>query len=386
MTNFTIRPARTKADENKFLAFLYTFYQADPYWVAPLRMERKKLIDRQHNPFYHHAQLALYLAEREGQVIGRIGAIVNARHNQAHQDTVGFFGFFECVPEQAVANALFDAAQQFLHVHGMTAMRGPATPSVNDEYGLLVDGFQASPAVLMPYNPPYYRELLEGYGFTKAKDLYAYLLDQETVYTEKLVRASARVIQRNHLTFRSLNMKDFAHDVQRIKTIYNAAWQANWGAVAMTDAEFDALTHDLKRIVEPELVILAEAHSQTIGFALSLPDINQALQYNKRGGLLGGVWHLYTKKAQINRCRILVLGVLPAYYKTGAAGVLFFETAVRAKRLGYRYGEASWILEDNIMMNRAATAMQGHKYKTYRVYQKTIGAHTAGPLDPSAHG
>src|SRR5215471_15234281 len=209
MTNFTIRPVRTKADKKKFLAFLYTFYQADPYWVAPLRMERKKLIDRQHNPFYHHAQLALYLAEREGQVIGRIGAIVNARHNQAHQEKVGFFGFFECVPEPLVAHALFDTAHQFLHAHGMETMRGPASPSVNDEYGLLVDGFQASPVVLMPYNPPYYRELLEGYGFTKAKDLYAYLLDQETVYTEKLVRAHGRVIQRNRLTFRALNMHDF---------------------------------------------------------------------------------------------------------------------------------------------------------------------------------
>jgi GNAT superfamily N-acetyltransferase len=372
MAHFTIRPVRTKADEKKFLAFLYTFYQADPYWVAPLRLERKKLIDRQHNPFYQHAQLELYLAEREGQVIGRIGAIVNARHNQVHQDKVGFFGFFECVPEQAVANALFDAAQQFLHAHGIEAMRGPANPSVNDEYGVLVDGFQSSSVVLMPYNPPYYSALMERYGFQKAKDLYAYLLDQETVYTDKLVRASARVIQRNHLTFRSLNMHDFAHEVQRIKTVYNAAWHENWGAVAMTDAEFDALTTDLKKIVDPELVILAEAHGQTIGFALSLPDINQALKYNKRGGLLGGVWHLYTKKAQINRCRILVLGVLPAYQKTGAAGVLFFETATRAKRLGYRYGEASWILEDNVMMNRAAEIMRGHKYKTYRIYQKAI--------------
>jgi len=213
---------------------------------------------------------------------------------------------------------------------------------------------------------------MERYGFQKAKDLYAYLLDQEAVYTDNLVRASARVTQRNHLTFRSLNMKEFAHDVQRIKAVYNAAWHENWGAVAMTDAEFDALATDLKKIVDPELVILAEAHGQTIGFALSLPDINQALKYNKRGGLLGGVWHLYTKKAQINLCRILVLGVLPAYQKTGAAGVLFFETARRAKRLGYRYGEASWVLEDNVMMNRAAEVMRGHKYKTYRIYQKAI--------------
>jgi GNAT superfamily N-acetyltransferase len=386
MAHFTIRPVRTKADEKKFTNFLYTFYKADPYWVAPLRLERKKLIDRTHNPFYQHAQLALYLAERQGQVIGRIGAIVNARHNQAHQDKVGFFGFFECVQDQAVANALFDAAQQFLYAHGMDTMRGPANPSVNDEYGLLVDGFQASPLVLMPYNPPYYREFMEHYGFTKAKDLFAYLLDQETVYTDKLVRAHARVTQRHRLTFRSLNMKDFAQDVQRIKAIYNVAWHENWGAVAMTDAEFDALATDLKKIVDPELVILAEAHGQTIGFALSLPDINQALKYNKRGGLLGGVWHLYTKKKQINRCRILVLGVLPAYKKTGAAGVLFFETAARAKHLGYRYGEASWILEDNVMMTRAAEVMHGHKYKTYRIYQKAIEGFTQGRLGPTSHG
>jgi GNAT superfamily N-acetyltransferase len=372
MAHVTIRPVQTTADEKKFLDFPYTFYKADPYWVAPLRLERKKLIDRQHNPFYHHAQLALYLAEDAGHVLGRIGAIVNANHNHTHQDRVGFFGFFECVQDHAVAHALFDAAQAFLHAAGMEAIRGPATPSVNDEYGVLVDGFQASPVVLMPYNPPYYSALMEGYGFTKAKDLFAYLLDQETVYTDKVVRAHALVTQRHHLTFRSINMRDFAQDVQRIKAVYNAAWQANWGAVAMTDAEFDALAHDLKRIVEPDLVILAEAHGQLIGFALSLPDINRALKYNKNGRLLGGVWHLYTKKKEINLCRILVLGVLPGYHKTGAAGVLFFETAARAKQLGYRYGEASWILEDNVMMNRAAQAMQGIKYKTYRIYQKAL--------------
>jgi GNAT superfamily N-acetyltransferase len=167
-------------------------------------------------------------------------------------------------------------------------------------------------------------------------------------------------------------MQDFTNDVQRIKAVYNTAWQSNWGAVAMTDAEFDALAHDLKRIVAPDLVLLAEAKGQLIGFALSLPDINRALKHNRHGGLLRGLWHLYTKKNQINLCRIVVLGVLPQYQKTGAAGVLFFETAARAKTLGYKYGEASWILEDNIMMTRAAEIMQGQKYKTYRIYQKEI--------------
>ncbi len=372
MANFTVRPVHTKADEKKFIDFLYTHYKDDPNFVAPLRMDRKKLIDKEKNPFYKHSQMELYLAERNGEVIGRIGAIVNDNHNREHNDKVGFFGFFECVNEQEVANALFDEAKKFLVSKGMTAMRGPANPSVNDEYGLLIEGFNAPPVVLMTYNPQYYTTLIDNYGFKKEKDLFAYILDQNTVYTEKFNRANEIVKQRNSLTFRSVNMKDFDNEVKRIKEVYNGAWQYNWGAVPMTDEEFEALAADLKMVIEPDLVLLAESKGKIIGFGLSLPDINIPLKYNKNGGLIGGLWHLYTKKKKINLCRVIVLGVLPEFKKTGAAGVLFYETAVRAKKLGYQYGEASWILEDNVMMNRAAEAMQGKIYKKYRIYQTDI--------------
>ena len=372
MANFTVRPVRSKSDEKKFIDFLYSHYANDPNFVAPLRMDREKLIDRKKNPFYQHSKLEMFLAEREGKVIGRIGAIVNDNHNKEHNDKVGFFGFFECVNEQEVANALFDEAKKFLLANGMNAMRGPANPSVNDEYGMLLEGFDSPPVVLMTYNPQYYTTLCDNYGFKKEKDLYAYILDQQTVYTEKFIRANEIVKQRNSLTFRGINMKDFKNEVDRIKKMYNEAWQYNWGAVAMTDAEFDALAADLKMVIEPELILIAESKGKPIGFALSLPDINIPLKYNKNGSLLGGLWHLFTKKKKIDLVRVIVLGVLPDYKKSGAAGVLFYETAVRAKKLGYRYGEASWILEDNIMMNRAAEAMQGKRYKTYRIYQMDI--------------
>lgn len=372
MANFIIRPVLTKADSKKFIDFIYTFYKNDPNWVPPLRMDREKLIDKKKNPFYTHSQMELYLAERNGEVIGRIGAIVNDNHNKEHNDKVGFFGFFECVNEQEVANALFDEAKKYLKSKGMNAMRGPANPSVNDEYGLLVEGFDMPPVVLMTYNPKYYGTLIENYGLKKEKDLYAYILDQKTVYTEKFNRANEIVKQRNSLTFRPINMKDFKNEVRRLKEVYNAAWQYNWGAVAMTDEEFDALAEDLKMVVEPELVLIAESKGKLIGFALSLPDINIRLKDNKNGGLLGGLLRLMVFKKKIDLVRVIVLGVIPEYKKSGAAGVLFYETAVRAKKLGYAYGEASWILEDNVMMNRAAEAMQGKIYKRYRIYVQEI--------------
>ncbi|MCK9409919.1 MAG: hypothetical protein WCX28_03570 [Bacteriovoracaceae bacterium] len=372
MAQFTVRTVQSSSDTKKFIDFLYTQYKDDPNWVPPLRMDREKLIDKKKNPFYKHSEMELFLAERDGKVIGRIGAIVNHHHNTEHNDKVGFFGFFECVNEQEVANALFDVAKKYLTSKGMNAMRGPANPSVNDEYGLLVDGFDKPPVVLMTYNPNYYESLILNYGLKKEKDLYAYILDQKTVYTEKFVRANEIVKQRNSLTFRAINMKDFDNEVKRIKEVYNAAWQYNYGAVAMTDEEFEALAADLKMVVEPELVLLAEAKGKMVGFGLSMPDINVRLKGNRNGGLLGGLLRLLVFKKKIDLVRIIVLGVIPEYQKSGAAGVLFYETAVRAKKLGYQYGEASWILEDNVMMNRAAEAMQGKRYKTYRLFQLEI--------------
>ena len=367
-----IRPVVTTKDRERFIKFLWKIYQKEPHWVPPLLMDRRKLMDKKKNPFYQHADAEFFLAERDGALVGRIAAIVNHNHNKEHGENIGFFGFFECIDDQSVANALFDAARDYLKTKGVTAMRGPANPSVNDEYGLLVDGFDFDPVVLMPYNPPYYVTLTERYGFKKAKDLYAYLLSQDTVYSDRLERANNIVKQRNSLTLRSLDMRNFDRDVAIVKNLYNAAWAKNWGAVPMTDAEIDAMAVDLKPIVVPDLVLFAEVKGKAIGFALTLPDINIALKYNRRGWLLPGLLRLFLHKKEINLVRIIVLGVLPEYLNTGAAGVLFYETATRARKLGYQYGEAGWVLEDNAAMVKAAEALNGKVTKRYRIYEMPI--------------
>jgi hypothetical protein len=202
MNPVTIRPVRTKKDESLFIKFQWCIYEGDPQWVPPLLMDRRKLIDRRGNPFYKHAEMEMFLAERDGRLVGRIAAIVNDNHIREHNEKVGFFGFFECIDDQEVANALFDAARNWLTSRGMEAMRGPVSPSVNDEYGLLVEGFDKSPAILMPFNPAYYPALIENYGLQKVKDLFAFEVNAAKVFTEKLKRVTEIVKRRDGLVFR----------------------------------------------------------------------------------------------------------------------------------------------------------------------------------------
>ncbi|HUN67025.1 MAG TPA: hypothetical protein VMW43_13110 [Bacteroidota bacterium] len=372
MSAIDVRPISSASETKQFIRFQWDIYRDSPAWVPPLMMDRRKLMDRAKNPFYSHADAEFFLARRGGKIVGRIAAIVNHNHNREHKENIGFFGFFESIDDQEVADALFGAARAWLRQRGVTAMRGPATPSVNDEYGLLIDGFEKPPVVLMPYNPPYYPRLIEKAGLTKIKDLFAFELDSRKVMSDKLSRVSEAVRKREGLTFRSLDLKNFAREVAILKTVYNKAWQYNWGAVPMTDAEFDALAKDLKPVVVKDLVIIAEYKGEPIGFALSLPDLNVAFRHNKNGALLPGLYCLYRYKKEIKKVRIIVLGVVREFQKTGAASVLFYETARRAVENGYPFGEASWVLEDNVMMIRSADMLNGVKDKTYRLYQTPL--------------
>lgn len=360
----------------RFIKSQFNFYKDDKNFVPPLIMDRLKLLNKDKNPFFKHSKMELFMVEENGNILGRIAAIVNDNHNKTHNDNVGFFGFFECENNQETANLLFDEAKKFLTKNGMTEMRGPANPSLNDECGLLIDGFDSPPVILMTYNPKYYINLIENYGLSKVKDLYAYHLVNEEYVSEKLERMQSIVRKRNSLTIRSMNFsnkKQFKKDVETLKYIYNNAWEPNWGFVKMTDEEFDFLANDLKSIADPDYALIAEINGKPAGFALALPDINQCLIHNKNGYLLPGIWHLLTKKKKIDLLRIIVLGILPQYQRTGADAVLYWELGTRGKPKGIKYGEASWILEDNEMMNKGlTTTMLGKVYKTYRLYQKTI--------------
>jgi GNAT superfamily N-acetyltransferase len=369
MNSVVIRPVLSKRDEMTFIKSQWRIYADNPCWVPPLLMDRKKLIDRKNNPFYKHAEMEMFLAGRDGEVVGRIAAVVNHNHIKEHGEKVGFFGFFECVDDQQVANLLFDEAKRWLTGRKMTAMRGPASPSVNDEYGLLIDGFDKPPAILMAYNPPYYQKLVEAYGFTKAKDLFAYYVHADKVFTEKLTRVSELVKKRTGVVIRSLDMKKFDKEVATIRDLYNRGWERNWGEVPMTEEEFRYVAKDLKAIVNPNVVIIAEIKGKPVGFAMSLPDLNIVLKDNKNGHLIPGIIRLLLYKKRIDFMRIVILGVLPEYLNSGIGGLLFYETGRRGVENGYPHGEASWVVEDNVMMNRGAELMNADKYKTYRVYQ-----------------
>jgi len=372
MSKLTIRPVISSKDRRVFLRLPWKIYRGNPVWVPPLMMDRRKLIDRKNNPFYKHATMELFLAERGGEAVGRIGAIINENHNKEHSENIGFFGFFECIDDQEVASALLTRAAEWLKAKGVTAMRGPASPSVNDEYGLLVDGFNHPPAVLMAYNPEYYPRLIENAGLARCKDMYAYYLHESTFLTEKLKRVAGLVKSRQGFVLRTLNMKDFDNEVKTIRDLYNRGWSRNWGEVPMTDEEFTYVARDLKAIVNPELVIIAEVNGKPVGFALSLPDLNRIQIRNRGGYLIPFLFRYFLQRKQIHFVRIVILGVVPEYLNSGIGGVLFYETGVRSVARGYPEGEASWVLEDNVMMNRGAELMNGDKYKTYRIYEKTF--------------
>ncbi|MFH1194463.1 MAG: GNAT family N-acetyltransferase [bacterium] len=373
MSNVGIKTVSTKKDLQNFIKLEWDIYKNDPYWVPHLLMERKKILGRKDNPFFLHGDMEYFLAYKNEILVGRIAAIKNDVHNQTHNDKVGFFGFFECINDQEVANRLFDSAKEWLCKNKLTEMRGPASPSSNDEYALLVEGFDDSPRFLMSYNPKYYIDLIEGYGFKKAKDLYAWKIENEKMNTsEKIKRVADLTKQRYGLKIRHINMKDFKNDVEKVKIIYRAAWEPNWGFVPPTDIEMDYFAKDLKSLVDPDLVLFGEIDNKTVGFALVMPDINAIIK-----GLNGrlfpfGFLKFYTQKKKIKWARIVMLGILPEYQRKGIDGAMYHEIVNVAASKNIFLGEASWVLEDNDMMNKAAMTMNASIYKKYRIYEMPI--------------
>lgn len=370
MSAITIKKVETKKDLMTFIKFQWEIYKNDPYWVAPLIMERKVMLSKKKNPFFQHGDMELFLAEKDGKVSGRIAAIRNDLHNKIHNENIGFFGFFECINDQNVANALLDTAKNWVKEKGLTDMRGPASPSSNDEWGMLLEGYDDSPRLLMPYNPKYYITLCENYGLTKIKDLYAYKLENRKVSSsEKLIRGAEIVRQRNKVKIVPLEMSKFKEALDKVKMIYNKAWAPNWGFVPLTEDEINLMAKDLKSIVEPSLVFFAEIDGKTAGFALALLDYNQVFKYMNGRLFPFGFINLFTKKKEIKWARVITLGVIPEFQKRGLDSLLYYEVLDRAHKIGIDLGEASWILEDNEMMNRGAQLMNGELYKKYRVFQ-----------------
>jgi GNAT superfamily N-acetyltransferase len=357
-----------KGGIKEFIELPYTLYRDDPIWVPPLRLAVKELLDRKKHPFYADAEAEFYVARRSGRVVGRIAAVINRAHDRFHGEKAGFFGFFECINDQAVAEALLAQARQWVIERGAAFLRGPVSPSTNYECGVLIDGFDRSPMVMMPYNPPYYAELLEKAGLGKSKDLLAYLSNANAIEMKKIGRVADRALATNGVRVRPINMKNFQAEVESVWEIYGKAWSRNWGFVPMSREEFMAMGKEMKQILKPELVLIGEVDGRVVGFALALPDVNFALKPAGGNLLPTGLLKILYYQRLIKDVRVLALGVEERYRASGV-GAAFYATLVRnARKLGFGDCEMSWILEDNTLMNRALEVMGARRYKTYRIY------------------
>jgi len=373
MSSVTVRSVSNKKDLKDFIKFPFTVYKNYKYWVPPLNMEQKNLLNKEKNPFFKNAEAEYFLAERDGKIVGRIAAIKNNQHLKYHNDDSGHFGFFECIDDQQVADALFNKAKEWIKTNGLKYMKGPANPSSNDVYGMLIEGFDDTPRFLMPYNSEYYIGLCENYGMKKAKDLYAWEIEHSKITTsDKLIRGKEIVKKRYNIKVTQLDMKNFDRDIEKFKYVYNKAWAPNWGFVPMTEEQIDAMAKDMKSLAEPSLVIFGEINDQIVGAALVMLDYNQVFV-----GMNGKLFpfnfiKLFTQKKKITWARILTLGIIPEFQKKGLDSVLYWEILERAHKLGIERGEASWVLEDNDMMNRGLELMKANRYKTYRIWEVEV--------------
>lgn len=377
----TIEVVKDGAAVRRFVDFPERLYRDDPLWVPELRGAQFKMFRRQ-TAFFEHAEMELFLARRGGrggEVVGRIAAIQNFGHNRHYGDTVGFFGFFECADDEAAGRGLLAAAEGWLRGRGLTVMRGPVNPSMNAECGLLIEGFDRPPMALMPYNPARYAGLLEGAGFVKCKDLYAYLQDIRAVgpgtpQGDRMLRLRKALIRRNpQVTVRPIDMRHYLEDVQRCMAVFEEARKKNWGYVPVTAAELRQTARDLRQIVDPELVLLAEVGGRPAGALLAIPNINVPLK--AIGGRLFplGFLRFFRELKRVGEIRVLGGAALEGDRTKGIAPLLAVEALLRALKRGYHTAEISWVLEDNQKSNASIEgALNPTRYKTYRIYEKAL--------------
>jgi hypothetical protein len=355
-------------DLNDFIKLPLYLYSKNPFYIAPLF---KEMFDQfsDKNPFFKHANVRYFLAKNGGNPEGRIVSIINKRHIEFHNERAGFFGFFESSNNYEIASTLLDKVSEILKKEGMDIMRGPMNFSTNEECGFLIEGFNSPPMLMTPYNPPYYNDLMERYGMIKSKDLYAYIYEVLEELPSKILRV-AEIAEKKGVIVRHVNKKRFNQDMKIFKDVYNSAWGKNWGFIPLTDQELVHLAMRLKTIVVPELTLIAEKDKVPVGFMGLLPDFNFVIKHmNGKISPLSIAKALYYSK-KIKDLRLLLLGIKSEYRNKGVDALLFREGFKGVKKGKYKRVEFSWILEDNIPVQRIIEMIGGRLYKKYRIYEK----------------
>ncbi len=372
MNDIRIEAVKNKSEKNKFIKFPWKIYKDDPNWVPPLILDMKEKLDPGKNSFFEHAEVELFAAYRGNEQVGRIAAILDEAHIRFNNENAAFFGLFESVNDAGVASALLDRAAQWGRDRKMSILRGPMNLSMNDECAFLLEGFDSPPVIMMSYNPPYYIELMQQSGMRKAKDLYAYLMTRDRETKKRVDAVVVKVKKQLPVTLRSVNLKDVHNEALRIKSIYNQGWVDNWGFVPWTDKEMEHMAEKLKKLADPDLIILAEAKGQPVGFAFGLPNYNEVLQ--KLDGRLFpfGVLKFLIYRKKIKGFRAVVFGLVKEYHNTGLSYYLYSQLEKNALQKGYQWAETSWQLEDNKAVNRFVESVGGKLYKKYRLFERDI--------------
>jgi ribosomal protein S18 acetylase RimI-like enzyme len=376
VSQIEVSPVNTRKERDAFIKFPWRIYRNDPAWVPPLILERKAFLDRKRHPFYQHGDAALFLARQNGEIAGRIMASDDPNYNALHQTNVGCFGLFECVNDRAVAAELFEVATKWLHAKGRSEIMGPIDYSTNYVCGLLVEGFEFPPTLLTSHNPPYYAALIEGLGFAKTMDFYAWWFSEPEHAATRLRLLATALRKRHSVTIRPANFKNIQAESRRLREIYNDAWKENWGFVPFTEKEFEFMAKELKQLVVPEFTLIAEVGGEPIGFILCVPDINVA--FRKINGRLTsygipiGLAKLLYYKSRIRTARLIALGVKPKYRRGGIAEMLVLRIIEDAMIKRGFTGELSMTLENNHLINRFLAAIGARKYKTYRIYRCSL--------------
>ena len=368
----TVKRVVSNKDLKDFVMLPWKIYEKDPNWVPPIISDFRNTLNKYKNPFFCHAERELYLAFRGNEVVGRIAAIIDYNYCRYHNKNIGFFGFFDVVKDYPAAEALLTQVVKYLKSKMMTEMYGPTNPSLNDEAGFLVQGFNSPPMIKMSYNPEYYLEFVEQFGMKKVKDLYAYAIEVQRDPPEKLARVVASLKKRKSIKVRPINLRNLKADLVIIKDIYNNAWSHNWDFSPMTELEIDSLARQLKPLIVPEIVPIVEVDGEPAGMSIGLPDYNQVLKHLNGRLFPFGIFKFLKYKNKIDALRLWALGVKEKYRNTGVDALLYYETFLGAKRRGYKLSEVSWILEDNLSIINPILLWGAKLYKIYRVYKIPI--------------
>jgi hypothetical protein len=370
-------PVRSKRDEDAFLRLPWRLYRADPAWIPNLLILQRDVISRKRNPFFDHGKAQLFLARREGEVVGRISAQIDHRHVDHHQERAGFFGFFEAVDDASVSRALFGAAEAWLRERGMTCSRGPFNFSIDEEVGILVEGFDHSPMIGMTHSLPYYGPLIEAAGYAKAMDLSAYRW-QIKPPPARMLAAIERTRAAPGLRLRPINMRRLRRDVDLLLDIYNQAWGDNWGYVPVSRRAARKLAADLRLIADPKIVLIAEVEGEAAGMVVGLPNLYEAI-HDFNGFIdpwkaLKLLWRLKVRGPETGR--IMIFGVKPKFQRRrdlyGLPFLLLYELYRAGQKRRYKWCEESWVLENNARLNAIMPYWDAHVYKRYRIYEKAL--------------